>query len=846
MKRLSIFLVMLWFCNPEAKSQFLVPGLLDLGFRDVKGANSNVRDIVVQPNNLLLIGGNFTSYNGEIANRIARIDTFGNRDLTFLTGTGFNATILKLALQSDGKILACGNFSMYNGVSRLSFARLNPNGSLDTGFSLPNNLIVGNILTTAIQTDGRIIVGGNFTSIGGQLINRIARLLPNGDLDTTVNIGLGANNSIVDLAIQTDGKIVIAGFFTEVNGISRNRIARLNTDLSLDTTFNPGLGANQSVNSISIQPDGKIIAGGSFNDFNTINTLLIRLNSNGSVDPSFGLISGSSNININKIMLMPDGRLIVVGFFSSLNNQPFNSNRVARILPNGTIDTTFYTLPGEGIFDLRTVARIPSGTLAIGGFIDDIIGIPLKNIALSTPDGGIIVSFNQDLGISGRVSAIAMQPDSMILIGGNFSQVKGRFSPMLARLFPNGSIDTTFNTPLGSIINFGNNPYITSIALQPDGKILIGGLFFPSAGNTGRVGIMRLMPNGTLDASFAPSGANNVVNGIAVQSTGSIVVVGQFTQFNGIGRNRITLLTSSGATANFANNGTLANGTINTLKLQSQNIIIGGAFTNYQAGIRQRVGRVLGSGPARGGGDGTFNSLNGANNTVRAIAFQPASSNIFIAGEFTTYAGTSRSKIALLSFNGVLNTTFVPPAIQGNISSIAVQDDQKVIIAGDFTTVGGQVRNGLARLNANGSLDTTFITSGGFFQSSSTFVDALLIQNQEKLLVGGQFFTYSGFPVSSLIRVNLGSGIVSSVADDLIPSKTENIIRYYPNPSTGLVTINTQAQPADVRLFSLQGVYLPVKITRHEEGLLLDLSEFNQGLYLLQVGEAAPVKLVKE
>src|SRR5690606_12472907 len=139
--------------------------------------------------------------------------------------------------------------------------RLNTDGSLDTTFNIgtgANNIV----RTTAIQVDGKIIIGGEFTSYSGTPINSIVRLNSDGSIDSS--FVAGESGRIYTIAIQTDGKFIIGGQFNNYDGILLNRIARLNTDGSLDMTFNIGTGANNIVRSTAIQADGKIIIGGNF------------------------------------------------------------------------------------------------------------------------------------------------------------------------------------------------------------------------------------------------------------------------------------------------------------------------------------------------------------------------------------------------------------------------------------------------------------------------------------------------------------------------------------------------------------------------------------------------------
>jgi len=157
----------------------------------------------------------------------------GSLDTTFNIGTGFGSQVESLKLQADGKVIAAGGFTTYNSTARNRIARLNADGSLDTTFNIGTgaNLTIN---TIAIQPDGKVLIGGFFTTYNSTARNRIARLNADGSLDTTFNIGTGANGSVFDVSIQTDGKVLIAGSFTTYNGVSANRIARLNANGSLD------------------------------------------------------------------------------------------------------------------------------------------------------------------------------------------------------------------------------------------------------------------------------------------------------------------------------------------------------------------------------------------------------------------------------------------------------------------------------------------------------------------------------------------------------------------------------------------------------------------------------------
>ncbi len=175
----------------------------------------------------------------------------GSVDTSFNPGTGINGSVNAIALGSDGKPLVGGYFSTVNGTTRNSIARLNGDGSVDTSFN-PGTGINGSVNAIALGSDGKPLVGGYFTTVNGITRNSIAQLNGDGSVDTSFNPGTGINGSVNAIALGSDGKPLVGGYFTTVNGITRNSIAQLNGDGSVDTSFNPGTGMNNGVGAIAI------------------------------------------------------------------------------------------------------------------------------------------------------------------------------------------------------------------------------------------------------------------------------------------------------------------------------------------------------------------------------------------------------------------------------------------------------------------------------------------------------------------------------------------------------------------------------------------------------------------
>ena len=350
--------------------------------------------------------------------------------------------------------------------------------NLGTGFN-------GAVKTTVTQDDGRIVVGGGFTNLNGNTRNFLVRLNPDGTEDERfyTNLGDSFNSTLYALAVQPDGGILVGGGFTELNGNTRSRLVRLN-DIE-DATFynNLGNGFNNLVYALTIQPDGKILVGGEFTelDGNTRN-YLVRLNPDGTEDTAFySSLGGGFNGAVRDITLQPDGGLLVGGAFTDLNGN--TRNRLVRLNPDGTEDVDFYTNLGTSFSNKSAVFSIavqPDGKILIGGAFDLFNGNTRDYLIRLNPDGTEDVDFYTNLGGSfdNIVYSLAIQPDGKILVGGEFQNFNGNTRNRLVQLFSTGEEDTSFYSNLGS----GFNNIVWSIS--NDKILLVGGDFDELDGNT--------------------------------------------------------------------------------------------------------------------------------------------------------------------------------------------------------------------------------------------------------------------------------------------------------------------------------------------------------------------------
>lgn len=365
-------------------------------------------------------------------------------DTTEREGRGASWSVTSLAVQPDAKALIGGGFLWVNGVARNRIARLNADGSLDTTFS-PAEGFNNWPAVIQLQPDGKVLVGGDFTQYRATGRNRIARLNANGSLDTTFNPGAGANNRIGEMAVQPDGKILVAGNFTTINGTSRNRVARFNADGSLDNTFNPGSGAPAYVWALALQSDGKVVLSGDFTSFNgTARQRIARLNADGSVDNSF---TTALNGICNDIAALPDGRLLLGGWFTTVNG--VTRNRIARLNANGTLDATFNagTGPDRSPWHLTP---LNDGRYLVSGYFSAWNNQPRAGLVRLNAGGGLDATFQMKSGIAGFVETfsgdlLAMDrvkalPDGRLLGAGNFRWFEGAYRPRFVYLDADGRL----------------------------------------------------------------------------------------------------------------------------------------------------------------------------------------------------------------------------------------------------------------------------------------------------------------------------------------------------------------------------------------------------------------------
>jgi uncharacterized delta-60 repeat protein len=701
-------------------------GTTDAGFNPGEGPNGQVTIISLQSDGKILIAGTFSAFNGVSRPGFARLNADGTLDEAFSPFLGI--TINTILVQADGKIVVGGNRGFRRQLSLLY--RLNPDGTPDIAFTSPLFDPASNgIRVTLVQPDGKLFIGGQFTITGTPSLNGIARLNANGTLDSTFTPGAGVSGGFVEAAaLQSDGKIVIGGQFGQVSGTTRNDLARLNTDGSLDATFDPGTGVDGAIADLLVQPDGKIVIGGGFTQVGgTFRLNFAQLNTDGTVDTGFNPILGPE-LPVTSLALQPDGKIILGGAFSTFAG--ISRAGIARVGSTGLLDFFFNpTTQTDGFVD--AIAVQSDGKAVIGGFFSTVTGTTRNNLARLNADGTLDTAFNPSGGILGTVSTVVIQSDGKILVGGLFVSAAGATRNSLARLNADGSLDQTF------VPNLALGEFVAALAVQSDGKVVIAGGNLNATGSA-TLFLRRVNADGSADAGFAGPSPASPTSSLGTTSDG-IYLGGiispppNLTFITGVAR---LDLNGGRDTAFLPDTGPA--GQVDDLQIQPDGkILIAGPFNLVNGAPRTNIARLNTDGsldttfvPALPGGAASLSLDRAATGKVVIGGSFNASTQV-VAFNGTTNG--TRGFVNRLTADGTLDPTFSATIGANNaISAVVAQPDGKILVGGRFTTVGGVARGGLARLlNESSSCNFTISPSSARFPGTGGAAGVIVLTDSD-------------------------------------------------------------------------------------------------------------------
>jgi len=525
--------------NPKQHNLFRLndDGTSDTSFAAVLpigpfGEEETVAALALDPQTNYLVVKNIA-----VERPLLRLTTTGEPDPYFIQerfSTGNTSGDESVTIDAEGRIILSGSFRLSNSrVSRAYLARFFANGGLDASFvPQPLNAPVNN---THVLANGSLLVAGSFSRYGETETSSLLKLDGNAQLGTDFRPIIDRPGAILSSVQQSDGKLLLAGLFCEINGVRANNIARLQLDGTVDATFNT-IGVDGRIDKIVVQPTGQItMAGGFMHADNQPAPYVARLTTEGHLDKTFNAnvsdLNGSSTF-VQALAVAPDGSVLVGSGGLRFGEEYAN---LYRLFPTGAVDkkyvaNTKYNLKGT----IMAIILLPDGRHYVGGAFDpDATDPPATAIVRLNSDGTRDKAFQSagpDLNFT-YARQIAVLPDNKVLIGGNFLSYKNVARAKLARLNPDGSVDETFDaTPNG----YAAGDYVNDFAVQSDGRILVNTLNNLGRSSPNRGTLYRLLPDGALEKVFPDFTSNaSRVTSMLLQQDGRILVSGTFTEVDG-------------------------------------------------------------------------------------------------------------------------------------------------------------------------------------------------------------------------------------------------------------------------------------------------------------------------
>ncbi|MBL8778128.1 MAG: hypothetical protein JNK12_19465 [Acidimicrobiales bacterium] len=692
-----------------------------------------VNDIEVLEDGRVLLAGTFRNAQGGRRQGLAMLFPDGRLDPSF-KDPEIEGSVNSVVDLGDGRILIGGDFYTVNNLNHHGVARLDLTGELDPTFSDPEFGVerlddLRGVREVAVDEEGRVVAVGDFATVAGESHPSIVRLLDTGAIDPTfVPAVVSSSAGVEDLALQEDGRIVISGDFASVGGSSRADVARLLEDGALDTSFtNPAVSAGPPSNparveDVALQGDGGIVIGG---DFRLVGGELrrnaARLLPNGELDAT--LANPLVDAPVLGVAVAPDAKIVLGGSFTHVETRSWTfiaRLRAVSIPPSGVLDPSF---GGDGVVQSALVPSVfatdvaiqPDGRIVSAGSASGIGG----RIAVMRhdPKGELDPTFGGDGGVETNVTAandwaegVAVQLDGKIVVAGHAGSGSSG-AMVVVRYLADGTLDRTFSGDGKATVDFGPGTEIAyDLAVQPDGRIVVAGIV---GGKGGQFGLARLRRNGTLDPTFSGDGrtvtdftrGQDWAYAIGIASDGRIFAAGG--SLGTLPRIALARYRSDGSldtafgdrgrvSATFG--GRLAIAT--SLVLQSDGRLVVGGVGSSGTSPAFGVARFLRSGAAdpsfAGDGRTLVDVVDDAEDDVYDVVVQ-SDGAIVLAG--VSAVGGGAFAAARVRENGVLDTdfgvngTFIQDLTPGaDIAfAAALQADGKLVLAGGSGTSVAQV-----------------------------------------------------------------------------------------------------------------------------------------------------------
>jgi uncharacterized delta-60 repeat protein len=725
----------------------------------------------------------FLPTSGTVQHVSARTpNTLQSTEAVFATNPAIFTTpgkVNSLVPLSDGRVLVGGSFVAIGGqASPRSLAVINSDGSLDMNFQADPNLQIYEVYDAALQPDGKIVIAGWFTKLPSPFTYFLLRLNPDGSVDTTFNT-VGINGQVFAILVDGD-KILIGGNFTSPAA----HIARLNQNGTPDSAFNgAGSGPDGIVRGVARQSSGKYIIVGEFSNINSLSQVgVARLNANGSLDSSF--VPGGFRASTQVAVLNDDS--VLVGGDSICGDDLF-----AWYTASGNLKQALAPTP-NAFQSITTFLPLSDGGFLIGGWYSAVCinGSPTEHageVWRYASDGTYhtMVTF----GSEADMLAMALRSDGKLILGGQgrpeTSTEVGWFDGLaLLDLADNGLEKVAAFHPI-----VGDEAEISSLSRYSDGKLLVAGNFSYVNGNP-RFGLARLLADGSLDASFQPfeDQPGGWSNAALALSDGRAVA--------GFGHSGLYLIGLDGSLTDLSAFNDYDR--VSVLALQSDGKVLVGS--DFGLGVRRLRADFSGI-------DATF-TPGDAYGGVYALSVQ-VDGKILVAGDFDKYNNVDVPGLVRLNSSGSVEDSFKPPLFMldeyntATLYSLTPLSNGKLLVGGDFTTVGGEEHPALVRLNNDGAQDTGFSAPTDFYTIKSTCVQA-----DNSIWVGGVDATYFRNPL--ILHIDENGAQDSAFQSDYQSAHDDGAVNVVLCDTNGLSWTGGMFSLIDGRPFNSLARYLPL------------------------------------
>ena len=521
-------------------------GTLDDQFQ-LEGAfepGSEIEEILALENGAVLVSGEFETYNGETIGNLVLFNSDGTLNDNFDAGTGFSfngnaATPLDLISDDQGRIIACGFFNEYNGISVEGACRINSDGSLDENFSANFQLEPSNgggeaVYTAAILDDGKIALGGtfggtdDFTSGGLIVLNEDGTRDENFDLpDDGFNVG--SQNSIRSLAYHPSEVILVGGNFTQVGDSLQTNFTAVNLNGTVNEEFYPKIGTNGRVSDIEVLSSSEVVYVGDFEyvDYRD-NRYIMKLNAGGEPDEAFA--RGASFSNLAEFVQPVPGTTDIYVFGSFSHYKDRHRGFILRLDSEGNPVEEFDTGIGLSGFNSNFSGAVcmevqEDQKLLLAGLMDTYNGtVEIPNFIRLNADGSLDTSFDIEGSgantVVGGYNAIKTDSQGRIYVGGGISSWNGEQAGRIVRLNSDGSRDETFST------GNGPNSSVFDMAIDADDRLYVAGDFNFWNGESVPQ-IVRLNEDGSIDTEFSADALNPLLSEISsIETRDDEILVG--------------------------------------------------------------------------------------------------------------------------------------------------------------------------------------------------------------------------------------------------------------------------------------------------------------------------------